>query len=424
MALDSDKATLNRQKSHTQHSFRLSFFHRERTYKLTSDALEWHDQAGSGRIAYSDIAQIHTFKTRKFGVGGQTSALVWRCSLTSADGTKIELAQDHYVRLGVREDRGRSFRFFVNLLTARVSATNPHVGITQGRVTRSTKPGRLARLTPLGFKLLRSLPSMHASTIGGTVMRSVGPWIPEHRVGRENLAAAFPEMPDAEIERIMRGAWDNYGRTCAEIPQLDRIYDLHDNKIVLDAASIEELEKYRRDRQPALIFTAHLANWEIIGPTAKALGVDVVVPVRTQHVDWIANILGEVRLGGAGTYIPIDSNASSKLKSAIDRGAYIAVMIDQHIASGIDVVFFGRPCKVTPLPARLARALELPIKGIRAIRLADHRFQIETVGPIEPPRDHTGRIDIQRTMQLITSIVEEWVRETPDQWLWMHRRWR
>jgi KDO2-lipid IV(A) lauroyltransferase len=265
---------------------------------------------------------------------------------------------------------------------------------------------------------------MHASTIGGTVMRSVGPWIPEHRVGRENLAAAFPEMPDAEIERIMRGAWDNYGRTCAEIPQLDRIYDLHDNKIVLDAASIEELEKYRRDRQPALIFTAHLANWEIIGPTAKALGVDVVVPVRTQHVDWIANILGEVRLGGAGTYIPIDSNASSKLKSAIDRGAYIAVMIDQHIASGIDVVFFGRPCKVTPLPARLARALELPIKGIRAIRLADHRFQIETVGPIEPPRDHTGRIDIQRTMQLITSIVEEWVRETPDQWLWMHRRWR
>lgn len=424
MVLVSSGTTLNRQKGHTQHSFRLSFFHRERAYKLTSDALEWQDQVGGGRIAYSDIVQIHTFKTRKFGVGGQTSGLVWRCILTSADGVKIKLAQDHYVRLGVREDRGRSFRFFVNLLTARVSAVNPRAGITQGRVTRSTKSNRLAPLTPLGFKLLRSLPPTRASMIGGAVMRSAGPWIPEHTVGRENLIAAFPEMPDAEIERIMRGVWNNYGRTCAEIPQLDRICDLHDNKIVLDAASIEEIEKYRRDRQPALIFTAHLANWEIIGPVAKALGLDVVAPVRTQHVDWIAKILGEVRLGGAGTYIPIDSNASSKLKSAVDRGAYIAVMVDQHITSGTDVVFFGRPCKVTPLPARLARALEWPIKGIRAIRLADHRFRIETVGPLEPPRDHTGRIDVERTMQLITSIVEEWVRETPDQWLWMHRRWR
>jgi KDO2-lipid IV(A) lauroyltransferase len=79
---------------------------------------------------------------------------------------------------------------------------------------------------------------------------------------------------------------------------------------------------------------------------------------------------------------------------------------------------------VTPALARLARTLEWPILGIRTIRLPDQRLRIEVTGPIDPPRDTDDQIDVAGTTQVIMSIVEGWVREHPDQWLWLHRFWR
>ena len=72
----------------------------------------------------------------------------------------------------------------------------------------------------------------------------------------------------------------------------------------------------------------------------------------------------------------------------------------------------------------LARQIECPIYGVRAIRLPGHRFCIESTDEIAPVRNAMGRVDVDRTMQAITCIVEGWIREHPEQWLWAHRRWR
>ena len=411
-----------------QHTFRLGLRHPERTYRMASGALEWQDPRGRGRITYKEIDQIHIFKVRKFGVSGQTRALVSRCVLRARGGETITLAQDHYVRFGVREDRLRSFRLFTDVLVARVSNANPQVRITHAQISRSRgRSGATAQAAAWGTSILRRLNPKRAAAITSFVMRTFGPWIPEHRVGRENLAAAFPEKSAAEIEHVLRGVWDNYGRVCAEIVHMDSICDVDpDNnavgKIVMDAETIARLEQW--DRRPLLFFTAHLANWEIPASVGRTLGLDIVVPVRRQHLDLIAEFLAQARPGAAGTYIPIDGDTTFKLKSAVDRCACIAIMVDQHIADGINVQFFGRSCKVTPALARLARTLEWPILGIRTIRLPDQRLRVEVAGPINPPRDINGQIDVASTMQAIMSIVEGWVREHPDQWLWLHRCWR
>jgi Kdo2-lipid IVA lauroyltransferase/acyltransferase len=401
-----------------EHTFRLGFCHPERTYRMASGGLEWQDRSGRGYVPYNEIDHIHIFKVRKFGVGGQTRALVSRCVVRARGGEAIILAQDHYIRFGVGEDRLRSFQFFTNVLVARVSTANPQVSITHGQLSRS--PGRgvaTARAAALGLMILRRLNPERTAAIAGSIMRAVGPWIPEHRVGRENLVTAFPEKSSAEVEDILRGVWDNYGRVCVEIAHLDRI-DVGlgsnpDGKIVMDARTIG----YFKQGKSALLFATHLANWEAPASVGRAFGLDIVVPVRRQHLDLIANFLAQARPGAAGTYIPVGSDTPFKLKSAVDRGACIAFIVDQHIADGIDVVFFGRSCKVSPVLARLARALEWPIMGIRTIRLPDQRLRVEVVGPIEPSRDIDGRIDVTNTMQAIMSIVEGWVREHPDQWL-------
>jgi Kdo2-lipid IVA lauroyltransferase/acyltransferase len=412
-----------------EHSFRLTLFNSEQTYRLAPDALEWRTFWSTGRLAYSEISRIRLYKVRSIGAAGQLSALRWRCALHARAGTRVVLAPDHYRGLTLREDRKHSFDPFVNELITRVSAVNPGVKLV---IDRPKRPQRdsvvIHRAVDLGFRLARRLPPSRIATTTAAVMRAIGPFIPEHRIGRENLAAAFPEKSPAEIERVLRGVWDNLGRVGAELAHLDRICDVGpgrcSERIVMDEPTIEHFERRRLDRKPALIFSAHLANWELPALVARACGVDVAALVRAQRHSAITDAVARARSQDVGAYIYAGVDSPARIKSATDRGADIAVLIDQNFAGGIEVDFFGRPCKVAPILGRLARSLEWPIKGIRAVRLPDQRFRVEVVGPIDPPRDARGRIDVAATMQVITAIVEGWVRQHPDQWLWLHRRWR
>jgi KDO2-lipid IV(A) lauroyltransferase len=101
------------------------------------------------------------------------------------------------------------------------------------------------------------------------------------------------------------------------------------------------------------------------------------------------------------------------------------MLVDQHTTQGVDVVFFGRWAKANPLIAQLARLTGAPIYGIRAIRLPDgNHFRGELTEEIAPVRNADGIIDIHATTQKIATVIEGWVREYPEQWLWLHRRWR
>jgi lauroyl/myristoyl acyltransferase len=91
---------------------------------------------------------------------------------------------------------------------------------------------------------------------------------------------------------------------------------------------------------------------------------------------------------------------------------------------GVDVVFFGRICKATPILARFARRFDCPIYGYRMVRLPGGKFGFDITDPIAAPRDAAGKIDVAATTQVITGIVENRVREHPEQWLWLQRRWR
>ena len=114
----------------------------------------------------------------------------------------------------------------------------------------------------------------------------------------------------------------------------------------------------------------------------------------------------------------------SEIKKKFGEGDALGMLIDQHYAHGIEVNFFGRPTKLNPLFARLVRIYDCPVYGSRIIRRPDQRFGYEIVGPIEPVRDVRGRVDVHASTQLYASVLERWIREHPEQWLWLHRMWR
>src|SRR5665213_2416681 len=256
------------------------------------------------------------------------------------------------------------------------------------------------------IKALRWIdPDRMADFAGGT-MRVIGPWLPENRIGRENLMAAFPEKSAAEINSILEGVWENLGHLGAEFANIDRF------------------QQVANDGEPALIFGAHLANWELPAIAGAASKIDSAVLYRRPNIARIDRWITETRGALMGQLIPTNINAPLKLAEALERGSHVGMLVDQYYVRGVPVTFFGQRTMANPLLARLARHFDCPIHGVRMIRLPGNRFRGEMTDAIEPARDAEGKIDIDGTMQIITGVVEGWIREYPEQWLWLHRRWR
>ena len=260
-------------------------------------------------------------------------------------------------------------------------------------------------------------------------MRTVGPWLREHRIARDNLTAAFPEKSAPEIDAILSGAWDSLGRVAAEFLHLDRItiLDLEnpaDVDVIYDSVAVERM-RVIKEPGPRLIFGNHLGNWELPARFARYYDLDCTSLFRAPNIRPIADAIIDLRQGCMGTLVPSGFDAPIRLARALERGEKAAMLVDQYDSRGIDITFFGRVCKASPLLAQLARHLDCPIHGVRMVRLADrNKFWVEVTDPIEPVRDAEGKIDIAGTTQAIANVTEAWVREHPDQWLWQHRRWR
>jgi KDO2-lipid IV(A) lauroyltransferase len=294
-------------------------------------------------------------------------------------------------------------------------------------LAKSVADPAAGKLLTLILKAIRHLDRIRISNVSAGFLRTVGPWLPEHRLGRTNLAAAFPEKSPAEIERILDGVWDNLGRVFAEFAHLDRL-TIGDPRnlpyLEFDAVSAERFDRMRDDGKPALVFAAHLANWELPAIMAAAFGLDAMVLYRRPNVGAVADAVIALRQDSMGTLVPTSIDAPIKLARALENNRHVAMLVDQHYVKGVEVTFFGRRCKANPLIATLARHVDCPIHGTRIIRLPGGRFRGEITEAIPPVRDASGRIEVQGTMQAITTVIEGWVREHPEQWLWLHRRWR
>jgi Kdo2-lipid IVA lauroyltransferase/acyltransferase len=279
------------------------------------------------------------------------------------------------------------------------------------------------------LRIIRLFDPVPTANFIGWMAQRIGPWLPEHRIGRANLTAAFPEKSAEEIDAILMKVWDNLGRVAAEYAQLDRIWDLDrtdrkTNFIEVSEESRAHFWKLHDDGKGALIFAAHLANWELPALAGPAFGVDSSYLFRPPNIASIDTAVQRIRGVNMGKMIPTTREAPFKIVEALERGSHVGMLVDQYFGRGVDVTFFGRTTKANPMLARLARQVACPIYGVRMVRLPNNRFRGEISEEIAPVRDASGEIDIQATTQRITSIIEGWIRENPEQWLWLHRRWR
>jgi KDO2-lipid IV(A) lauroyltransferase len=268
------------------------------------------------------------------------------------------------------------------------------------------------------------------TNFAGALMRKIGPLFKEHRMGREQLRAAFPEKSDVEIEAILGGVWDNLGRIAIEFAHLDdfRVEGFGrqtPDVITYPPESKERYDWITKSGKATIGFAAHLANWELPGVGAKLIGVKSAVLYRRPNIGAVNDVIVKLREPLMGELIPTGLDAPVRLARLLQSGIHVGMLADQHYSKGVEVTFFGRRCLANPLIAMLARQTELPIYGMRVVRKEDgNSFWGEVSDPVEPVRDAGGRVDIKGTTQAITTVIEGWIRQYPEQWLWLHRRWR
>jgi KDO2-lipid IV(A) lauroyltransferase len=309
---------------------------------------------------------------------------------------------------------------------------HPSLARAKARIRDAAKPIGDAAVGALTIALLRAtrlFDPIKTANLFGRILRLIGPLTREQRIGRANLTAAFPEKSPAEIETILAGVWDNLGRLGAEFAHLDHIWEHdparpEDSRIEIQSRTHELFAQLRLDGKPALIFASHLGNWELPAVAAVAHGLDAAILFRRPNSASANRIIEQLRKVKMGTLIPAGRDAPFRLAEALQKGQHVAMLVDQYLTNGVEVTFFGRKTRANPMLARLLRQVECPIHGVRIIRLPGHRFRAELSEEVKPVRDASGQIDIAGTMQAITSVVEGWICEYPDQWLWLHRRWR
>jgi KDO2-lipid IV(A) lauroyltransferase len=415
------------------YSFRANAFAPERTYRIGADALHWTSHDRENRIAYSEIREVSFNRILARGDAVVKGRTIIRMRLGCRSGQWLVLSPLHYVRPFRWEDRSTDYLAFTGALLPRLRG-NPDLKITtkthpilrlRNAVTRSLPP-LLGLFAEKLLALVRCFGLDRSSRYLGALMRGIGPWLPSHRVARTNLTIAFPEKSPPEIDQILRGVWDNFGRVMAEYAFTDELYDYDplsttNKRIFIDQRVIQEARAIREGGVPVLFFSAHLGSWEL-APLAAAFGIPLTAVYRPFKAAALNDLITKKR--ARINLVPARFGALTELESCLRQGSSMGMLVDQHFTGGVDVAFFGRRCKVNPTLATLARKYECAVYGARVIRLPESHFHCDLTTKLELPRDDEGKIDIAGTMQLITGIVEAWVRENPEQWLWLHRRWR
>jgi KDO2-lipid IV(A) lauroyltransferase len=273
----------------------------------------------------------------------------------------------------------------------------------------------------LFFAAMRALPVDAASALGGWLARHIGPVLGISARARRNLSAALPKLPADEIERVVRGMWDNLGRVAAEYPHLPRIRVFPPDGRV-ETGGVEHLDRAIAAGRKVIIFGGHLGNWEIAALAAGQKGIDVAQIYRAANNPLVDRMIAGFR-GTASEFIPKGRVASRRALASLRRGAHLALLVDQKLNDGIPVPFFGRPAMTAPALALLALHFDCAVLPARVERLEGAHFRLTIHPPLAMPKSGERAADVAALMAAVNRTLETWIRERPDQWFWLHSRW-
>ena len=270
--------------------------------------------------------------------------------------------------------------------------------------------------------LLRPFSFDQVSAFGAAVVGFIGPMTSKQKIARRGLETAFPDKNPDEINQLLKAQWRNIGRTFAEFPILHRLDVFKGNRV--NIIGKEKLDALIANGKPAVIVTGHFANWEVMAAVLTQSGLPVQITYRPINNPYLDRRVREKREAYGTRFLVAKSGAKGarQILEALSNGESVALMNDQKFNQGLAVPFFGVDAMTAPGPTRLALRSGAPLLPISIMR-DKARFTMTFHDPIELKDSGDAIADTEDGVLKINSFMEDRIRDHPDQWFWVHRRW-
>ena len=258
--------------------------------------------------------------------------------------------------------------------------------------------------------------------------RSLGCWVfsvvrIRRQVTLDNLRQAFPDKDEREIVKLARATYEHFGMTMLESLKLLSMSreEVTEAIQILDDRALQQAKEAGRG---AVMITGHMGNWEYLGAWVSINGFPATFMFQEQANPYVSRLIRTYRERMGMDVVPRGMALRSYLR-ALKQGRFVAAVADQDAGrNGIFVHFLGRPASTPTGPARFALKTGAPI--IFSISYRDqsgHLFgQFETLNIEYDPGDEA--VALRRIVEAYTRQLETWIRKYPEQWFWMHRRWK
>lgn len=267
--------------------------------------------------------------------------------------------------------------------------------------------------------IFASLPLSLSSNIGSWLARKIGPILQINQRARLHIRKCIHGLSPKEMDRLLDDMWDNLGRIAGELPHLKKFrqVEIATNPGDIEILGEQNINNLGNGRGAALLFSAHLGNWEILTTTCDLVGLKLFSVYRAANNSHVDRILNNYRTEDTNKLIPKGSGGAKKILTLLREGHAIGLLVDQKMNDGISVPFFGTEAMTPPALAQLSQRYDLPIISVRCERLEGPRFRITF------EKFQANQLDTLSVMTSVNELIEDWICSRPSQWLWLHRRW-
>ena len=279
----------------------------------------------------------------------------------------------------------------------------------------------MAVARPLGW-MPRGMARCMAGVLAGSVYRLHGRL---RRVGLRNLELAFPELSTRERKEILRGVYRSLGRQLVEFCRMAR-YTAENTRNWIRTEGLERYLAAKARGKGVLIVTGHMGAWELSSFYHSLMGYPMSMiarPLDNRRLDAFVN---GIRCLHGNLVLPKDDFARGLL-TAMRKGETVGILMDTNMTppQGVFVNFFGRQACTASGVARVAlKTSAAVLPGFMVWEEAEGRYVLHFGPQLVFERSADTEADIVAATQLCTSVLETWIRRYPDQWLWIHRRWK
>jgi KDO2-lipid IV(A) lauroyltransferase len=244
------------------------------------------------------------------------------------------------------------------------------------------------------------------------------------RTGLRNLELAFPDMGQHERDEILRGCFLNLGRLLGEVSHFPRATP-ESLRGIIECVGLENLEAARTRGKGVILFTGHLGAWELSSFALSAFGYPMSFLVRRIDNPLVENLIDKTRTRFGNRSIDKRAAARAMLRALRDA-EMLGILVDLNTQphEGIFVDFFGIPASTTVGLASIALRTDASVIPIFVPWDEERgRFLMRIDPPLEIARTGDEREDMRLLTAQFTFVIEKYVRQYPDQWLWIHKRW-